>query len=386
MDTLVIGGTGPTGPPIVEGLLERGHCVTILHTGAHEADSISARVEHIHVDPYDPEALFDALQSSTFDVCVAAYGRLRSIAQLMKGRCGRFVSLGGGPSYRGYMNPGLLEPAGLPVPAYEDGPRVELPEQDEKGYRIALTEDAVFEHQPEATHFRYPIVYGPRQPMPVEWCIVRRALDGRRRIILPDGGLTLCHRGFTRNLAHAVLLAIDRPDASRGRIYNCGDEHVLTLRQIVDAIAEALDHDWEVVSMPWDLATPSRPLVMQPLPTHRVYDLCRLRTDLGYRDVVAPRDALAETARWLRDNPPEPGGVEESILQDPFDYAAEDRLVAAWQAALGTMPRIHFEQEPGYTLSYSGPGGRSSSRRSGGCSNGPGPQSRPTAGSRRPIV
>lgn len=50
MRVLVIGGTGPTGPHIVNGLLERGHDVTILHTGGHETDAIPERVPHIHTD------------------------------------------------------------------------------------------------------------------------------------------------------------------------------------------------------------------------------------------------------------------------------------------------------------------------------------------------
>ena len=37
---LVIGGTGPTGPFVVGGLLERGYDVTILHTGHHEIPEI----------------------------------------------------------------------------------------------------------------------------------------------------------------------------------------------------------------------------------------------------------------------------------------------------------------------------------------------------------
>jgi len=44
-------------------------------------------------------------------------------------------------------------------------------------------------------------------------------------------------------------------------------------------------------------------------------------------------------------------------LQDPFDYAAEDRLVAAWKQALATIPKDLFRREPGYTVAYSGPGG-----------------------------
>jgi len=51
------------------------------------------------------------------------------------------------------------------------------------------------------------------------------------------------------------------------------------------------------------------------------------------------------------------GGREEVMLQDPFDYAAEDRLVAAWKRAVQSMPKDLFQQEPGFTASYSGPGG-----------------------------
>ncbi|GIT68744.1 MAG: hypothetical protein Ct9H300mP26_4310 [Acidimicrobiales bacterium] len=38
--TLVVGGTGPTGPHIVNGLIHRGFDVSILHTGAHESPEI----------------------------------------------------------------------------------------------------------------------------------------------------------------------------------------------------------------------------------------------------------------------------------------------------------------------------------------------------------
>ena len=34
MKALVVGGTGPTGPIIVQGLLDRGYEVTIYHRGA----------------------------------------------------------------------------------------------------------------------------------------------------------------------------------------------------------------------------------------------------------------------------------------------------------------------------------------------------------------
>ncbi len=52
---LVVGGTGPTGPHIVNGLIERGYTVSILHTGAHESPQIPESVKHIHTDPFDIE-------------------------------------------------------------------------------------------------------------------------------------------------------------------------------------------------------------------------------------------------------------------------------------------------------------------------------------------
>ncbi len=350
----MIGGTGPTGVPIVRGLVDRGFAVTIMHRGEHETDDTPAVVEHLHRDPYDDDQLRDALASSTFDLVVAMYGRLRRIAELTEGRTGQFVSVGGVPAYRGWMNPWLPMP--LPIP--EDAPLVRAAEDDEKGYRIVRTEEAVFAHHPRAAHFRYPYVYGPRQLVPREWLIVRRVLDGRERIVVADEGLTLHHHGYTENLAHAVLLAVDNADAAAGLVFNAGDEDVLSVRQVIEVVAGTLGHEFDIVSMPYELATPARPLLAQPLPTHRVLDLTRVKTMLGYRDVVPPRTALAETARWLVDHPPEPGGMEETVLTDQFDYAAEDQLIDEWHRTLATMPAVPFATEPGYGLAYSGPGGR----------------------------
>ena len=360
---LVVGGTGPTGMPIVRGLIERGYAVTILHRGLHERDETPTEVEHLHCDPYDDESLAEGLGASTFDVTVVMYGRLRSAARLLAGRTGQFVSVGGVPAYRGWMNPWLHDPAGLPVPVAEDAATVAEPGEDEKGFRIVRTEEAVFEHHPSAAHFRYPYVYGPFQLVPREWCIVRRVLDGRQRIIVADDGLTLHHHGFTENLAHAVLLAIANPDAAGGLVFNVGDEEVLTVRQVVELVAAALGHDFEIVSMPYDLAIPARPLLAQPLPTHRVLDLTRVRTVLGYRDVMPAREAVGFTARWLAEHPPTQGEMEEQVLTDPFDYAAEDRLIDAWRDARDSVASAAaFDPEPGYGLAYSGPGGRARSK------------------------
>ncbi|MBW1883458.1 MAG: NAD-dependent epimerase/dehydratase family protein [Deltaproteobacteria bacterium] len=358
MKALVIGGTGPTGPSVLHGLRERGFDTTILHSGAHEPPEVPRDVEHIHTDAYDPEKVREALEGRSFDLALVTYGRLRRHAELLKGRVGQFISIGGFPGYRGYMNAPLFQPAGMPLPTREDGPKVSDPSEDEKGYRVARTEELVFDAQPDATHLRYPWVYGPRQPAPREWSIVRRILDRRPHIILADGGLSLSHFGYAENLAHAVLLAVDQPQKAAGQVYNCGDQEILTLRQVVDTLAQALGHEWEVVSMPWEIAIPARPLVAQPWTTHRVVSTAKIEAELGYRDIVSPREGLGRTARWLAENNPEPGGMEEIVIQDPFDYAAEDLLVDRYREAIAsiTMPTWREGNEPGYTLAYSGPG------------------------------
>ena len=361
LKALVIGGTGPSGHLIVNGLLRRGYEVAILHTGRHEVEEIPATVEHIHTDPFSADALIGALADRGFDLTIAAYGRLRRIAEIMAGRTDRFISIGGAPAYRGYMNPAVLRPAGMAVPTREDAPVASVEAEDPKGWRVVQTEKAVFAKHPTATHFRYPFLYGPYQVAPREWCAVRRILDGRP-IIIPEDGLSLNHSAYVENAAHAVLLAVDHPDAANGQIYNCGDERLLTLRQTIEILADALGHKLEIVSMPWRFAVPARPMIGQPWTTHRVLDISKLKADLGYADVVAPERGLAITARWLRDHPVEPGGADEKILQDPFDYKAEDEVIAAWKNLCDRMPPITFEPEPGYTAAYSGPGGKPRAR------------------------
>ena len=65
MRVLMIGGTGPSGIPIVERLVEHGHDVTILHRGEHERSETPPDLVHVHADPYDETSFRDALADTT---------------------------------------------------------------------------------------------------------------------------------------------------------------------------------------------------------------------------------------------------------------------------------------------------------------------------------
>lgn len=343
MRALVVGGTGPTGPYIVNGLLERGYEVAIFHRGSHEIDEIPPAVEHIHGDPHFLPTIEEALHGRTFDLAIVTYGRIRLLAAALQGRVGRFISVGGVAAYRGYLDPERLCPAGMASPIAEDAVLVADENEHRFSWLIAETERAVFEHHPEAAHFRYPYVYGPRQLIPREWSLVRRLRDGRREIIVADGGLSLVTHGFAGNLAHSVLLAADQPGASAGQIYNCGDEQQYTHAQIIELIARHMGVDVEIVGMPHELARSAHVFGDGASTHHRLMDTGKIRAQLGYRDVYDVPGALGLTVDWLLENAPAAGGDIEQKLQDRFDYALEDRLIAAWRAAASTVAAIPIE-------------------------------------------
>jgi nucleoside-diphosphate-sugar epimerase len=342
MKALIIGGTGPTGPFVVEGLLKKGYEVAILHRGLHEVE-YSQPIEHIHIDPFSADAM-ESLGSRKFDVVVSMYGRLRQIAKSMKGKTSRFLGITGS-AYLGSLNPqdntdGIL----MPVP--ESAPVIHDPGIWKIGYLIVLGEQEVIKiHQAggySATIFRYPMIYGPRQLPPKEWSIIRRILDKRKELILPDGGLVLRSRAYAENAAHALLLAVDHPE-SGGQIYNVAEERTLTLKDWVDIIAKEMGHEFEYIDMPWALAKPSH--LWATSERHLVLDNSKIKQELGYRDLVPAKEGLKRTVQWFLEHRPEPGGEIEQQLRDPFNYEVEDKMITEWQKGFSKVQDIPFVLE-----------------------------------------
>ena len=347
MKALVIGGTGPTGPFLVNGLIALGYDVSIMHRGTHTSTDIPASIERIIGDPHFRETLRDTLNGRWFDLIIATYGRIRHIAEIAGEHTDRLITVGGAPCFRGILKPEELSPTGLQVPLPEDAQKVESEQEFRFGYLVRLAEEAVMKGHAKghfsATHFRYPVVYGPRQITPTIWTVMRRFIDGRSHMVLPDGGLTLTTRGYSENVAHSVLLAANQPETAAGQIYNCGDEHQLTLAQWVEMIAKTMDSKIDIISVPDEYAYPARELMMFYGPSnHQLFDLYKLKSELGYRDVVSPLDAIERTVHWYRENPPHETSKFTADLKN--SYALEDAIADIYRDTCEKLAAIDYVQ------------------------------------------
>ena len=297
-----------------------------------------SEVEHIHADPHWREGLQAALEGRQFNLVMAIYGRLRLIAEALVGRTERLISVGGAlAAYKGWMRVTDEHPWDTmeesPVPVKEDDALASADGVDSFSKQVRESEKVVMRAHAEgrynATHFRYPIVYGPRHIGAPEWSIIRRVRDGRKRVILPGGGMALLSRGYASNIAHGLMLAVDKPEASGGQIYNICDDRVLYNREWVMMVAALLDWQFEFVEIPFDML----PAGFRAAPTqtlfrwHRVMDTSKIRMQLGYGDPIPVEQALAETVQWYTERPVPPRGEVEQNNGDPFDYEVEDQIM-----------------------------------------------------------
>ena len=344
MKALVVGGTGPSGPFLVNGLLARGYHVTVLHSGLHEVP-FTADVTHIHTDPHFVETLEPALAGMTYDVAVISYGRLRLISDILAGKAARMIAFGGA----NYAAPadvrwGPLAPVSWPEGSpMQDDPNTPLKFQ----YKSWLAEGHFFATAraagADATLLRFPRMYGPRAPAERLWSLVRRLLDGRRQLVVADGGLRIESTIYAENVAEAALLAVDHPEQATGQVFNARDDTLYTDARRALWVAQVMGVEAEIVSMPYALVSSMMPIGGD---THFVLDTTKIRRELGYADAVDAAEGIRRSVEWLLAHRPEPGGELETQLNDPFDYDAETQVMqlyaeAARQAADVDLPPLH---------------------------------------------
>jgi nucleoside-diphosphate-sugar epimerase len=335
MQILIIGGTRRCGPYLVEELLDRGHSVICYHRGQHNV-SFSDWAKHIYGDRRDHAEFKKQMTEVKADVVIDMIAGddkdVQVVVEAFSGRIHRYVCISSYEVYEAFEAAWNHIPSYQPVPIPEDAPKrkqLHLYGHERRYDKIVVEREAMDAHEKgdfPVTILRWPALYGPRDTTPRAWYYVKQALDGRRQIAVPNGGQALFPRGYFENMAYTVVLASEN-EAASGQVYNAADAEALSLRQIVEMIGEIMEHPWEIIPVPGELMpsvpqSQGRPYSCDPyyIEPHMLLDLTKIKTELGYRDLVPIRKAMENTVRWLCENP-----LQGDWLS--IDYPAQDEAI-----------------------------------------------------------
>jgi nucleoside-diphosphate-sugar epimerase len=312
---LVVGGTGPLGGAACRHALDRGHQVIVAHRGTHELQADLSGVGHLHgerdsllarggpIERSRPDVVIDtrttAANAEQLLSCARAAGVRRLVVVSSTDVYQYFVTASGydiaAKSWTSPAGRAVLQTQTLPIT--EDAPRRSAPypwgppEHDnaamERALEAARTDEAI-------TVLRPGMIYGPGAAGR-EWTIVARARAGIHRIELPDGGGQFFARAALDRVGRAVVAAAEKASDGVWPV-NVVDPYGWTYAGLVNAIGEILNWTWEPVFVRWEE-------VDHPYKGNSPYFF----SDARLREVLEvlepdPREALAETVRWLWDH------------------------------------------------------------------------------------
>ena len=336
MRILLIGGNGFVGTPVTRQLLEQGHTIAIFHRAKSSEEGLN--VLHMSGDrnrladsreqikEFHPDVIVDFILSSG--------QQARELMQVAAGLTRRVIALSTGDVYRAWGMLHRIETGALePLPVTEGSPlRTNRQLYSAEGIRklqsifswatedydkIAVEEAAMSSPDVPGTILRLPMVYGPGDPLHRCFPLLKRIADGRAGVILPeDLAAWRAPRGYVENVAHALALLV-ADDRSAGRIYNVCDEPCLPELEWQKRIAEQTGWTGEFVVLPVS-DTPQYLHFPVNAAQHVVVSSARIRSELGYSEIIPQDEAIRRTIAWEQTNPP---GVVDPTQ---FDYAAED--------------------------------------------------------------
>lgn len=300
MKLLIIGGTGFLSSALVERGLSNGHEVTILTRGRSPVN-FPKSVRQLIADRNDREAFSAVLAGQTFDAVIDAIcytpEDARQDVEAFSGRVGRLLMISTDFVY-------TVDSRSLP--ATEDTPR-NAP--SEYGRNKIAAEDVFF-----AASERLPCtILRPPHVVGTGGLLGTGSLQGRdpallarlRRsepIVLIEGGTYLIQPVDRLDIANACLAVLEKP-ATIGRAYTMAGPEVVTTREYYEIVADEIGVSLKVLSLARDAylaAYPDR----ASFTVHRMYNMCALARDAGFRPSIPLCQSLREMIAWLEKNPP----------------------------------------------------------------------------------
>jgi 2'-hydroxyisoflavone reductase len=247
MKVLVIGGTNFIGRGLVGALLKADHEVTILHR--RHGHDLGKRVQEIHADRNDTEALGRALAGHRFDVVFdnvydwergTTATQVEATARLCADHLQRYVFMSSVAAYGDGLN-------------HHEGDAL-APDSHAEAYvrNKAMSERALFRlHQrskfPVVT-IRPPFIYGPANPYYREAFFWDRIRD-HRPVIVPGDGRRLMQFAYVKDVVTACLKAAEEP-AAIGHAFNIANARPITQVEFVEMLGEAAGKKPELVRIP----------------------------------------------------------------------------------------------------------------------------------------
>ena len=341
MRILLIGGNGFIGRFVLAALKQQGHALAVFHRGTTPAP---AGVQEILGDRNQLNARSEELKRFAADVVidlvVSSGAQAEELMNIFRGATRRVIMLSSMDVYRAV---GIAQ-------GTEGGPLQEVPLTEDSELRCVLhlyppehlqvmrqvfpwvTDDydkipaereVMNDPDLPGTVLRLPMIYGPGDPLHRFYPLVKRIADGRRHIIFPDT-LATWHspRGYVENVAAAIALAATDDRAAR-RIYNVCEQPSFSELEWARKIASAMQWQGEFVVLPVE-QTPRHLMKPGNAAQHWTTSSARIRRELEYQEPVAIDEAIRQTIRWQKENPPPVAFLAQ------FDYAAEDAAVAGW--------------------------------------------------------
>lgn len=326
MRVLIIGGTHFTGPETVRLLLEHGHEVTLFHRGTSN-DPRTKGAKEILGDLKDLNLFRDRFLAVKPEVVVNMLCFTTQAAtdfiSIMRGLTKRVVVISSADVYLAYGRLHRTEPGPLqPMPLTETSAlrKTDLPRGPEYD-KISVERIVMGTPDLVGTILRFPVVYGPHDPLHRLYVYLKRFDDGRPAIVLEEGmAQWRWTRGYADNVGLATALAI-MDDRAAGQIYNVGEPTAFTEAEWVRKVGQAAGWEGDVVAVPKDRLPAHFRLDIDTAQQY-ILDTTKIRDELDYEETILHEEALSRTIAWERDNPPEELDPKE------FDYATEDLVLA----------------------------------------------------------
>jgi len=306
MRVLLLGGTGEVGHHIANGLVERGHEVTVLTRGRDRRGfALDRRVRCVQADKNDAAAFEQAavpLKSEVIIDTVPSDVSIRTVHGLFAGKIRHYIHCG---------STGVYAPLQY-IPGDEAHPWNPRPGdffaacalRDQLALRLHGGDFPV-------TILRPTMIIGPGA-LPVDNLGGRGAwflqdLAASRPLELPEDGDALVQVGLNADLAQAFVLAAEQPDRAIGEIFNISCARAVTLRDYLGFFKEAMGSTSALAPTPVETILANHredgradDYWLRFLCLHMCYDLTKVRERLGYHPPHDLRAGVRLVVEWAK--------------------------------------------------------------------------------------